>query len=33
MVDAVRAVKYTIRAFDIHERELRVANPGPYVVE
>jgi hypothetical protein len=33
MVDAVRAVNYTIRAFDIHEKELRVANPGPYVVE
>jgi hypothetical protein len=33
MVDAARAVSYTIRAFDIHEKELRVANPGPYVVE
>jgi hypothetical protein len=33
MVDAPRAVKYTIRAFDAHEKELRVANPGPYVVE
>ena len=33
MVDAVRAVAYTIRAFDSHEKELRVANPGPYIVE
>ena len=33
MVDAVRAVNYTIRAFDAHEKELRVANPGPFVVE
>ena len=33
MVDAVRAVKYTIRAFDIHEKELSVANAGPFVVE
>jgi len=33
MVDAVRAVAYTIRAFDMHEKELRVANPGPFVVE
>jgi len=33
MVDAARAVKYTIRAFDMHEKELRVANPGPYIVE
>jgi hypothetical protein len=33
MVDAVRAVAYTIRAFDGHEKELRVANPGPYIVE
>jgi hypothetical protein len=33
MVDAPRAVKYTIRAFDIHDKELRVANPGPYVIE
>ena len=33
MVDAPRAVKYTIRAFDMHEKELRVANPGPYAVE
>lgn len=33
MVDAVRAVTYTVRAFDVHEKELRVANPGPYIVE
>jgi hypothetical protein len=33
MVDAVRAVAYTIRAFDMHEKELRVSNAGPYVVE
>jgi len=33
MVDAPRAVNYTIRAFDIHDKELRVANPGPYIVE
>jgi len=33
MVDAPRAVKYTIRAFDMHEKELRVGNPGPYIVE
>jgi hypothetical protein len=33
MVDAVRAVAYTIRAFDNHEKELRVDNPGPYIVE
>ncbi|MDE3166879.1 MAG: hypothetical protein KGN36_13825 [Acidobacteriota bacterium] len=33
MVDAPRAVNYTIRAFDAHDKELRVANPGPYVIE
>jgi hypothetical protein len=33
MVDAPRAVDYMIRAFDSHERELRVENPGPYIVE
>jgi hypothetical protein len=33
MADAVRAVTYTVRAFDTHEKELRVANPGPYIVE
>jgi hypothetical protein len=33
MVDAARAVNYTVRAFDTHEKELRVANPGPYIIE
>ena len=33
MVDSPRAVKYTIRAFDCHEKELQVANPGPFVIE
>jgi hypothetical protein len=33
MADSARAVRYTIRAFDMHEKELRVANPGPYPVE
>ena len=33
MVDAVRAVNYTVRAFDMHEKELKVANPGPYIIE
>ncbi|HJZ94897.1 MAG TPA: hypothetical protein VKE70_00185 [Candidatus Solibacter sp.] len=33
MADAARAVAYTIRAFDTHEKELRVANPGPFIVE
>jgi hypothetical protein len=33
MADSARAVRYTIRAFDNHEKELRVANPGPYPVE
>ena len=33
MQDNVRAVNYTIRAFDLHEKELRVENPGPYVIE
>jgi hypothetical protein len=33
MADSARAVRYTVRAFDIHEKELRVANPGPYPVE
>jgi len=33
MADAVRAVNYTIRAFDSHEKELNVANPGPHVIE
>ena len=33
MADSARAVRYTVRAFDNHDRELRVANPGPYPVE
>ena len=33
MADAARAVRYTVRAFDIRDRELRVANPGPFPVE
>jgi hypothetical protein len=33
MADSARAVRYTLRAFDAHEKELRVANPGPYPVE
>jgi hypothetical protein len=33
MADAARAVTYTIRAFDGHEKELRVENTGPFPVE
>ena len=33
MADSARAVRYTVRAFDTHEKELRVANPGPYPIE
>ena len=33
MVDAPRAVNVTVRAFDIHEKELRIAGPGPYIIE
>jgi len=33
MADAARAVRYTIRAFDGHEKELRVENTGPFPVE
>ena len=33
MADSARAVRYTVRAFDFHEKELRVANPGPYPIE
>jgi hypothetical protein len=33
MADAARAVRYTVRAFDMHDRELRVYNPGPYPIE
>ncbi|HEY1339253.1 MAG TPA: hypothetical protein VGF59_17190 [Bryobacteraceae bacterium] len=31
--DPVRAVRYKIRAFDVGEKELRVANDGPFVIE
>jgi hypothetical protein len=31
--DNARAVQYKIRAFDMGERELRVANDGPFVIE
>ena len=27
------AIKFRIRAFDIADRELRVGNPGPFVIE
>ena len=33
LVDPVRAVSYEVRAFDAGERDLRVANPGPYPIE
>ena len=33
MADAARAVRYTIRAFDTHEKELRVENTGPFPIE
>jgi hypothetical protein len=33
MADAARAVKYTIRAFDMHEKELKIVNTGPFAVE
>ena len=33
LVDPVRAVSYQVRAFDTAERDLRVANPGPYPIE
>jgi hypothetical protein len=33
MADSARAVRYTIRAFDAHDRELRLENPGPYPIE
>ena len=33
LVDPVRAVFYQVRASDSGERELRVANPGPYPIE
>jgi hypothetical protein len=33
LMDPVRAVTYRVRAFDTGERDLRVANPGPYPIE
>jgi len=33
MADAARAVTYTIRAFDFHDKELRVENTGPFPIE
>jgi hypothetical protein len=33
MIDAPRAVTLTLRAFDAHEKELRIGNPGPFVIE
>jgi hypothetical protein len=33
LVDPVRAVSYRVRAFDSGERDLSVANPGPYPIE
>jgi len=33
MADAARAVSYTIRAFDFHEKELRAENTGPFPIE
>jgi hypothetical protein len=33
LVDPVRAVEYRVRAFDAGDRDLRVANPGPYPIE
>ena len=33
MADSARAVRYTVRVFDMHEKELKIANPGPYPVE
>ena len=33
MADAARAVSYTVRAFDAHEKELRVENVGPFPIE
>lgn len=33
LVDPVRAVSYRVRATDGADRDLRVANPGPYPIE
>jgi len=33
LMDPVRAISYQIRAVDTTDRDLRVANPGPYPIE
>ena len=33
LVDPVRAIEYRVRAVDTTDRDLRVANPGPYPIE
>jgi hypothetical protein len=33
LVDPVRAISYRVRALDAAERDLNVANPGPYPIE
>jgi hypothetical protein len=33
LVDPVRAISYRVRAVGAGERDLRVANPGPYPIE
>jgi hypothetical protein len=33
MADAARAVTYTVRAFDAHEKELSAENTGPFSIE
>ena len=33
LLDPARAISYQVRAFDTTDRDLRVANPGPYPIE
>lgn len=33
MADSARAVTYTMRAFDNHEKELSIENEGPFPIE
>jgi hypothetical protein len=33
MIDAPRAVTLTLRAFDAREKELRIGNAGPFIIE
>jgi len=33
LMDPARAISYQVRASDAGERDLRVANPGPYPIE